>query len=522
MGRLDAPHSPLIAKQPSAMRTRTIEIVALAAALLCAVLPSQAHVGSPDVFYEGSAGPYHLFVTVRVPQVIPGVAEIQVRSESGDVREMRVVPLRLAGPGSNYPPTPDLAGRSKDDPQFFTANLWLMESGALQVRVLADGARGPGELSVPVPSSAQRTLSMQRPLVVLLLALMLFLAVGVVFIVGAIAREGNLEEGQSPSESRRGGARRAMVITAILVAVILFLGRAWWRSDAAAFQRRVDFFKPPAAALNLADGHRLEIRLAPREDPHSFFISPLDLHLDNLIPDHGHLMHLFLLHAPALDRMWHLHPDPAGGAAFAVDLPDLPAGHYQIFADVVDPRGFPWTLVGSIDLPAIAGRPLAGDDSMWSGGPLVSPAENSATSLLPDGGRIVWQRPDAELKASVPMEFKFSVQDKDGHPAQNLEPYMGMAAHAEIVRSDLSVFAHVHPAGSVSMAALELARAELPAAASSGEDAMMMPMNMDNSGPLPPEVHFPYGFPQPGDYRLFVQIKRSGRVETGVFDARVN
>jgi hypothetical protein len=35
------------------------------------------------------------------------------------------------------------------------------------------------------------------------------------------------------------------------------------------------------------------------------------------------------------------------------------------------------------------------------------------------------------------------------------------------------------------------------------------------------EVSFPYGFPKAGRYRMFVQIKRAGRVETGVFDTLV-
>jgi hypothetical protein len=505
------------------------QFFALMALLMAAAMPLSAHVGSPDVFYEGKAGPYPLFVTIRVPQVIPGVAEIQIRSESGDVRAIHVVPMRLAGPGSNLPPTPDLAAQSKDDPQFFTASLWLMESGALQVRVLVDGAQGQGEASVPVPSFAQRTLPMQKSLVALLLALMLILALGAVFMVGAIVREGNLEGGEVPSDARNRRARRAMVVTAVLVASILFLGKAWWGSNAKDFQRSVDFFKPPAAALKLIDGHRLEIRVGSENIRvgRNGLRSPTYVRLSDLIPDHGHLMHMFLLRVPQLDAMWHLHPVPAPDEAFALDLPDMPAGRYQVFADVVDPRGYPWTLVGSLDLPQISGKPLAGDDSMWSGAPLEVTAADSTNSALPDAGHIVWQRPPGTLTAGVPLEFTFAVQDKDGRPAQDLEPYMGMAGHAEFVRSDLGSFAHVHPAGSVSMAALDLAQAGLGGGEGSAQGTASMrmsmptPMSMSEPGPLPPEVRFPYGFPRAGEYRIFVQVKRKGRVETGVFDAHV-
>src|SRR5258707_13504088 len=118
--------------------------LALAAAL-------HAHVGSPDVFYEGAAGPYRLLVTIRPPVIVPGVAEIEIRSASPEVREIRIVPLRLTGPGAKFAPTPDVAQRSKEDPQFFTGSLWLMAGGGWQGRIHAEGDKGGGEFAVPVP-----------------------------------------------------------------------------------------------------------------------------------------------------------------------------------------------------------------------------------------------------------------------------------------------------------------------------------------------------------------------------------
>src|SRR5215472_15505878 len=275
---------------------RTLLTILLVLALSVSVY---AHVGSPDVYYEGDAGPYHLFVTVRMPQVIPGVAEIQVRSASGDVQSIQVVPMRLTGPGSNLPPIPDLAQRDMHDPEFFVSNLWLMEFGALQVRIQADGAKGRGELSVPVPAYARETLPMNGSLRGLLAFFMLFLSVGLVLIVGAVVRESSRAPGETPQPSRARRAMIVMVITTIVVVLVLWGSRNWWRAEASSYQRHVDLLKPPRAETTLLNGNRLVIK--PAESlmvPRAGSAPPAEDKMDEAIPDHGHLMHLFLIRVP--------------------------------------------------------------------------------------------------------------------------------------------------------------------------------------------------------------------------------
>jgi hypothetical protein len=484
--------------------------------LLCLLaVPVSAHVGSPDIFYQGDAGPYHLLVTIRPPQVIPGVAEIEIRCASPEAREIRILPLRLVR-GRQFAPVADLAKPSREDPHFYTGSLWLMATGSWQVRIDVTGARGNGTLAVPVPAVATQVLPMQKTVGLILLPLGLLLAFGIVSIAGASAREGALHPGEvpGPADVRRG--RIAMIVAAVVVGGALWFGNSWWNSEDGVYRRYV--FKPLALKPSL-DGSRLMLRLV---DP-----GWLNRRTDDLVPDHDHLMHLYVIHLPEMERVWHLHPVLDSESNFIQQLPSLPAGRYALYGDIVHANGLPETATAEMDLPEIAGRPLAGDDAAGEGPPLAQADYNRIVTPLSGAFRMVWERDAAPLRATRPYQFRFRVEDSAGRPARDMELYMGMLGHAAFVRDDRSVFAHVHPSGSVPMPALALTQT---AAAPAGQrmtpgidmSGMEMPgMAMPVSSLLPAEVSFPYGFPKPGRYRIFVQVKHGGVIETGVFDAQV-
>ena len=110
---------------------------------------------------------------------------------------------------------------------------------------------------------------------------------------------------------------------------------------------------------------------------------------------------------------------------------------------------------------------------------------------------------------------------------------MGMFGHAVVRRLDGAVFAHIHPVGTFSMAAQELfvsgkppKNAALPSqsglpAADLSEVKPGIHASHTNGAGLIGEISFPYAFPQPGHYRIWVQMKSQGRILTGVFDTTV-
>lgn len=478
------------------------------------IAAAQAHVGSPDIYLEGQAGPYKLFITIRTPTAIPGAAQLEVRSETAGVEEIQAVPLPMSGPGARFAPVPDTLKVTAEDPQFFTGTLWMMASGSWQVKLSVRGNQGVGAVSVPVPSIATSTKTMQAGLGALLSVLMAFLVLGVVAIVGASVREAKLSPGATADSTLRRRGQIAMALAFLMVAGVIWYGRNWWNSEAATYSQNV--YKPLNMRAAVQEG-QLTLTLSEPGWLEAGVMGELTSTrtIDDLVPDHGHLMHLYVLREPALDVVYHLHPALKEGGVFDLRLPSMPAGRYRLYADIVHESGFPETLVTDVTVPAQSGRPLAGDDAAATATPWNQSAPVSTAFLLPDGYRMEWLTKSGKLAAKKGMLFAFRLVNSQGQAPKDMALYMGMPGHAAFVKTDGSVFAHIHPIGTVSMAAFMKAQDKNEMDSMPGMD-----MSAARAAESPNEVSFPYGLPSAGRYRAFVQMKHGDTVETGVFDMR--
>jgi hypothetical protein len=483
---------------------------------LVLVLPAHAHIGSKDVYEQVNAGPYKLFVTIRTPNVIPGVATIEVRSSGAAVSTIRITPTPLTGEAAKHPPTADAMKPSADDPAFFTGSLWLMAAGSWQVHFDLNGAAGKASSSVPVPAAPLSILPMERPLGIGLAVLGLLLVVGIVGIVAAAVGQSRLDPGVAPGPAARRRALSAGLITLAVTALLVYGGYKWWNLEATAYAR--DIYHPLSLSPVL-NGNTLDLQIGNHDgDERHTFRARSD---NDLLPDHGHLMHLYAIRQPEMDAVFHLHPALVSENRLRMTLPSMPAGTYRLYADIVHANGFPETLTAELVVPPnLPPAPLAAEDASGAPPPL-SQGELGTAYKLPDGYTMVWDRP-AELTANVGYNFRYRLLDAAGQPATDVRPYLGMAGHAAFVKTDGTVFAHTHPEGSAAMQAMMLANGGSDEMAPNESMGDMDKAGSASAENIPPVVEFPYGFPSPGRYRIFIQMKHGNTVETGVFDADVH
>jgi hypothetical protein len=320
--------------------------------LLVGCLTAEAHIGSPNVFLEDKAGAYPVRVVIRPPQVVPGLAEITVRV-SEPVQRITALPVFWKVGRKDAPP-PDEAKLVRGETNLYSAQLWLMSPGAYSVDVTVEGPRGTGTLAVPVNSMATNTRPMSRSYGLMLAALGVVLFIGGLTIARAIFMESRLEPGTLPTRRDRWRGCIAMAVTAVALSLLAYGGKKWWDAEDRNY-RNNSLYKPlPIATQVRFDHDQLIMTLRVDAAARRGRWTPL-------IPDHGKLMHLFLILDRAAGAFAHLHPVSRGGEEFEVPLPPLPAGRYHVYADVTHEDGFAETLVATTEIPAAS----AAMKSLW-------------------------------------------------------------------------------------------------------------------------------------------------------------
>jgi hypothetical protein len=176
-------------------------------------------------------------------------------------------------------------------------------------------------------------------------------------------------------------------------------------------------------------------------------------------------MHLIVARRD-LTGFQHLHPEQQGDGSWRVALRLKDAGSYRLFADF-SRDDEPYTLASDLRVD--------GDADLQ---PLPAPQ----TDAVSDGGYdVALDAGEAHPGEETEMRFKIT---KDGKPVDN-EPYLGAGGHLVALRENDLAFLHVHPT--------------------------------DDENP----IAFAATFPTEGRYRLFLQFKHEGRVQTVAFTQEV-
>ncbi|MCR9249007.1 MAG: hypothetical protein NXI20_01230 [bacterium] len=539
------------------------------AIILLAVICSYsaiAHVGSPGVVFEGKAGPYSVLVSVNPPDVIPGIAEISIYVTGQGVELVEATPIYWWEGDEGSPkadvmlPNPEAAGN-------YTGEVWFMSSGTASIEVSVKGSEGEGTTIVPVMASATAQNEMDASLGWLLAGLGLLLVILMATIIGSSVSDGLVTPGEElPKNINR---KRAIGVISALVVLggILMGGKAWWDSEADSYNRFM--YRPPEANSWVEKQGDQNVMTFQFD---TLTISKNRLPMGYMVPDHGKLMHMFMVRDETLDVFAHLHPKRIDPNTFQVVMPDVPAGKYIVYGDIVRLNGYVETISDTLEFdPAkiasqmdsstlqpdlddtyIVSNSFGSEKKEIPGMPnILICGKPGIETPLPDGSVAVWEHEaNKSFVAGKLYPLTFAINDSTGNPA-NLEPYMGMMGHAVIYRKEGGVYVHLHPVGNYSMASQGIlenrndentARPAVPdqqvfmdsvdqvvakiAAMSEEERNDFLMEGMDHLGLGEHEEHgatvtFPYAFPQPGNYRIWIQMKKDGKVLNSSFDAEV-
>lgn len=546
------------------MKIRIINVIILS--LIVGIEVANSHIGSPGVVFEGQAGKYTVLVSVNPPDVIPGIAEISIYVSDPDIRSISAKPVYW-GVGDEGSPKSDPMLPVIGTPGQYEGIVWFMSRGTASIELEVIGESSQGTVVVPVMATATAQKKMDASLGWTLLGLGLLLVVLMVTIISSSVSDALVDPGKGLPDFKRKKMIGSLIAVVVLF-LVLFGGKSWWDSEAAVYQRFM--YRAPEANSWIDKDHGQHL-LTFQIDSNSIN-GRNRLPMEYMVPDHGKMMHMFMIKEGSMDVFAHLHPKRKDPLTFQVPLPPVPKGKYLIFGDIVRLNGFTETIADTITVENDILLTTADSLSNFTSDPddtyIISTAFGSEpvknfnsdilicgkpgieTPLL-DGSTAVFEyKPNESFIAGKLYPLTFAINDPAGKPAE-LQPYMGMMGHAVVFKKEGGVYVHLHPVGNYSMASQKIIEERIDedspqptipeqsifydsvnqvvdqiASLTESERNEILMEGMEHTGLGTHEEHgatvtFPYAFPEAGEYRIWIQMKRNGQVLNSSFDANV-
>jgi len=199
---------------------------------------------------------------------------------------------------------------------------------------------------------------------------------------------------------------------------------------------------------------------------------------------HDMPFHLFVV-SQDLTHFEHIHPAKQADGSFTIETVLPAAGPYKIYCDFFPAGGTPQVIQRNLITAGFTG------DLVSSQAKLVP---DKALTKTVDGIRFELKLDPAEPVAGKPANLKYHLVDEQtGQPVKDLQPYLGAWGHTLILSEDGTDYLHSHP-------------------------TEMIPDGVDRSKLAGgPDVVFDTFFPRPGNYRIWSQFQRGGKVTTVSF-----
>ena len=241
------------------------------------------------------------------------------------------------------------------------------------------------------------------------------------------------------------------------------------------------------------NAYTLEIRTSPAQvvpgRPFDLQVTVRDTKTKAVVKDftevHEKRYHMFVI-SHDLEHYAHIHPEQQPNGSWSLEITVPKPGHYKIYSDFLPKGGTPQVIARSLVTAGVAGE-HGSETRLTADRELSHIADSMSVTLgLPPGGLI----------AGREQTLTYRITDAaTGAPVTDIEPYLGAWGHSLLVSEDTSHAVHAHPSEHVR----------------GGPDAK-------GGGP---ELTFKATLPEPGNYRIWTQIKRGGEVSTAVFTVAV-